>query len=78
MQCPRCGQPTRVIDTRVHGARVRRIRMCGHVKAGKLITPTCQLRFPTVEVPIGWERKVSVRMTDQGIQVEVLKKETNR
>jgi hypothetical protein len=52
--------------------------MCGKVKAGQMITPTCGLRFPTVELPIGWERKISIRMTDDGIQADLVKKETKR
>lgn len=75
MLCPRCQQPTRVIDTRVRGPLVRRVRICGNVKNGKLVTPTCTLRFATTEIPVGWTRQVSVRMTEHGLDVDVVKKE---
>ncbi len=74
MNCPRCQQPTHVIASRTKGAAVRRQRGCGLRKNGELVSPTCSLKFWTIEVPVGFKVGVAITMTPTGFETELVKK----
>jgi transcriptional regulator NrdR family protein len=71
MRCPRCQQPTHVVNTRWKGYIVRRERVCGLVKGGKPAGPTCKLKFATMEMPVGYTADVQIKLTQKGFEAEV-------
>ena len=73
MLCPRCQQPTHVTNTRWKGYVVRRDRVCGQVKGGKLEGTSCGFKFATMEMPIGYNANVQIKLTQRGFEVEVKK-----
>lgn len=74
MQCPRCGAPTHVLESRVDGSFVRRRRQCGQKIKGKIVSTSCGLRFTTVELPTGSHADVKITLTMRGLEAEVLRK----
>lgn len=73
MLCPRCNQPTYVIESRVDGAFVRRRRRCGQITKGKLVSNGCGLRFTTVELPTGSRADVKITLTLRGLEAEIVR-----
>jgi transcriptional regulator NrdR family protein len=71
MRCPRCQQPTHVINTRWKGYIVRRERGCGQVKGGKTTGENCGLRFWSMEMPVGYKAEIEVKLTPKGFETEV-------
>lgn len=76
MRCPRCRQPTHVVDTRLgkRGFIVRRQRECGLLKNGKLSGPSCGLKFTTMEMPVGYKAEVEIRLSPSGFETEIKKR----
>lgn len=71
MRCPRCQQPTHVENTRWKGYIVRRERVCGAIKGGKLVGKSCGLKFPTLEMPVGYTAQIEIKLTQKGFEAEV-------
>jgi len=72
--CPRCFQPTHVVDSRPHVGIVNRVRVCGLVKRGAIVGKHCGLRFTTVEMVTGSGANVQIKVGKKGILAEVQKR----
>jgi len=71
--CPRCQQPTHVIDSRMQNQLVRRRRSCGHRRGEQIVS--CGYQFYTMEIPAGARVSfvLEARVGTAGLEAEVKK-----